>query len=107
MPAAVRNVLTAFTTRVRGELGSQVTAIRLFGSHARGETSEDSDIDVLVLLREVDFERKKQILDVAGDLWADTGLLVSPVVIGFELYHKWRRQERPLVMAIEREGTSL
>jgi uncharacterized protein len=107
IPASVRDVLARFAARVRQDHGAAVLNLRLFGSYARGEAGEGSDIDVLVLLEEVDFARKKQILDVAGDLWLDTGLLISPVVMGADLYRTWHRQERGLVMAIEQEGAPL
>jgi uncharacterized protein len=100
----VRDVLDRFAATLRGELGDDVLAIRLFGSYARGTAGPDSDIDTLVIARTLDFARKKQILDVAGDLWIETGLLISPTVMDAALYARWVEQERPLAMAIEREG---
>ena len=65
---------------------------------------EDSDIDVCVLLRTVTWADRKAVLDEAGDLFAEHGVLVSPTVFDVERYAAWRKQERRLVMDIEREG---
>ncbi len=47
------------------------------------------------------------VFDLVGDLWAETGLLLSPTLLERGVYERWRREERPLVMAIEREGMPL
>lgn len=44
-----RNVAEELARRVASELGDQVDAIVLYGSVARGDASEDSDIDILVI----------------------------------------------------------
>jgi predicted nucleotidyltransferase len=45
--------LEAYAAGLRGVFGTRLAEVRLFGSHARGEASEDSDIDVLVLVAEL------------------------------------------------------
>jgi predicted nucleotidyltransferase len=103
----VAEVLEAFAARVRERLGPDLLELRAFGSVARGEANEESDIDVLVLVREATFALRRDILDLAADLWIETGLEISPTVLGGPLYRRWRAEERPLVMAVEREGISL
>lgn len=107
VPRDIADVLERFAESVRGLLGRDLMGLRLFGSYARGEAGEDSDVDVLVLVRTLDFARKREILDRAGDLWVETGLLVSPLVMAADQFETWRRQERPLVTAILREGSVL
>ncbi len=97
-------VLATFRRQLAGRFGSDLLDVRLFGSHARGEAHEDSDVDVFVLVRTVGWNDRREILDMAGDLFAEHGLLVSPPVFDLARYQEWRRQERPLVMDIERDG---
>jgi predicted nucleotidyltransferase len=96
-----------FRARLERRFGGELLAVRLFGSYARGDADEESDVDVFVLLREAGWPERKAVLDLAGDLFAETGLLVSPTVFDAARYETWRRQERPLAMDIEREGIPL
>jgi uncharacterized protein len=100
----VREVVVAFRDGLRARFGADLLDVRLFGSMARGEAHEDSDVDVFVLLREAGWPARRAVLDLAGDLWRDSELLVSPTILDLPTWQRWRRQERALVMAIERDG---
>jgi predicted nucleotidyltransferase len=84
------------------------TEIILFGSHARGSATADSDWDVLVLLPEepLTFERETQVMDVFYTLELETGEVFSPMV-----YSKsdWNGHARisPLFNRIQKEGQPL
>lgn len=53
----------------------------LFGSYARGEATEDSDIDPLIIApaKERFFERMANVLNIVRDLYH--GLPISPIVL--------------------------
>ncbi len=46
-------------------------------------------------------------LDIAGDLFAERDVLISPSVFDVARYEEWRRKERPLVMDLERDGVAV
>jgi len=46
--------LQEFIRRTRAELGDRIERIVLYGSRARGDYDEDSDVDVLVFVRNSD-----------------------------------------------------
>ena len=50
--------LTDFRDRVVEELGNRINAIILYGSVARGEAGEESDIDVLIVGRDKEVRSK-------------------------------------------------
>lgn len=104
LPALIAGVARELRDRLARRFDVDLLDVRVFGSQARGEADEESDVDVLVLLRRVGWGEKKAVLDIAGDLFAETGVLLSPTVIDQPRYDTWRRQERPLVMDIERDG---
>ena len=56
--------------------------VRLFGSRARGEGDEESDLDLFVTLQEDDPHRhlREAALQIACDLTLEHGLLVSVLV---------------------------
>ena len=45
----VRNIAVVFAARARNHFGRRLADIRLYGSAARGDWQEDSDVDGLVL----------------------------------------------------------
>jgi predicted nucleotidyltransferase len=104
VPTAVLRVVAELRDRVALILGKELLDVRLFGSYARGQAHEDSDIDVFVLLRACGHPEWRQVMDVAGELWAETGLRLSPTIMDEPTHQVWLAQERALVMDVEREG---
>lgn len=70
-----------FRERVQSLVGDNLVRIVLFGSRARGEGHEHSDLDLLVLVRAFDALERRRVLDIAADVDDDTGLRLSPIVM--------------------------
>ena len=100
----VAGALARFASVVRGRFGESVVDIRLFGSHARANANEDSDVDVAVVLEAAGWEVRRDIIDLAADIGLEHDLLLSPTVFDRETYERWRAQDRSLVRDIETEG---
>jgi nucleotidyltransferase-like protein len=107
VPVEVQRVVRAFHRRLCEHFGSRLCDVRLFGSYARGTANENSDVDVFVLLEELDYAGQRDVFRIAGGLFVDTHLLLSPTVFGRSLYQAHLDQRRPLVSAIERQGLRL
>jgi len=60
-----------FVERVKKHEGDNLSRIILFGSVARGEANIDSDIDVLFILKECSFEKKREICYISADVEKD------------------------------------
>ena len=82
-------------------------ALYLFGSRARSEGDEDSDLDVLVLLDNYEEEKKKKIWDAAYQTFGSSDILISPMVLSRSYYEDLKRRERLIAMTIEKEGIAL
>jgi hypothetical protein len=108
LPALVRETLDRFVGGVRERFGARVVSVRLFGSYARGEAHEESDVDVLVLLDRVEREDDRAVTDLAADLiWQVGGIVVSPLVMSATEFDAWKGRERRTPLEIERDGIPL
>jgi len=72
--------LDRFRSFLARSLGDRLHALVLFGSRARGEGHEDSDLDVLVLVAQPSREERARIIDQAYDIEIETRIVVSPLV---------------------------
>jgi predicted nucleotidyltransferase len=63
LSADERALLERFAAILRTRLGTELHAVWLFGSRARGEprTHEDSDVDVLVLVDDASWDGRKRV----------------------------------------------
>ena len=68
---------------------------------------EDSDVDVAVVLEQVDWRTRRDVIDLSADVGLAHDVLLSATVLDRATFERWRRQERALVMDIERDGFPL
>jgi predicted nucleotidyltransferase len=107
LTAKEAEALTQFKIAIEKELGSEILKFIFFGSRARGKGRKYSDLDILVLLREEKRIFTDKIYDVAGDIFLDYDVDISPLVMS-EGYFNWLKGiERAIALDIEREGISL
>jgi len=107
VPLALRGPLEAFAARVRAVFGERLREVRLFGSYARGEANEDSDVDVLVV---IDGLTDLEIGVVAGEaapVILATGAPLTPLPMSTQRLAELRRTGRPLAADLDREGITL
>ena len=68
MEQCVAGALARFAHVVRERFADAVIDIRLFGSHARSNAHEESDVDVAVVLEEAGWETRREIIDLASNI---------------------------------------
>jgi predicted nucleotidyltransferase len=78
---AETNLLVALKSALADRFGDRLLGLKLFGSRARGEGRDDSDLDVLVDVRDVTSSERAAILDLAHDLSLEHDLVLSPLVL--------------------------
>lgn len=108
---ALSPAVAAATTELKRQLarrfGDRLARVALFGSWARGEAHEASDVDVIVLVRDLQRSERRQVIDLAADLWMDTGVRLAPLVMSVSRYRELLGLERLVALDIEREGIPL
>ncbi len=88
-------------------LGPQALKMVLFGSRARGDYSENSDLDVAILVRGLTREMKRRILDQVAEIELEYLLPISVLVFSEDEFERLKKRERRIAIDIEREGIPL
>jgi len=88
----IETILDRFIDGVKDVLGSHLEQVILYGSYARGDYNEHSDIDVMILV-DLDENEKDNVLreisDIAFDLNLEYDVLLSPVVKNINYFKGW------------------
>lgn len=77
-----------FAERAKKELGDSLEKLMLYGSVARGEGGEESDVDVFAVVRKR--SQKKQLQDLAFEVGLKYGVSFSPIVKTVDEYRKMK-----------------
>lgn len=109
LPAGVSHALDRYARSLRDRFGSRVAEIVLFGSHARGDATEDSDVDVLVTIDAMTDEERVEVIDLAYAADAASADWVGLSVLVYATSHATRMRGggRRLFEDIDREGLRL
>ncbi len=100
-----QQALREFVTYLYTTIHDKVKHVALFGSKARGDSQQDSDIDVLVILSREDRDLRRKILKQAARFSLEYDVLLSPRVIGAE---RWEQMQGfSLYQNVQRESADL
>ena len=105
----LNRITRAMVECYRGVYGVDIVEIVLFGSYARGNYTEDSDIDIVALVhgsREVLQAKLKKVWDVSAELGLENDIIVSPMVVPYDEFVKYK-QTLPYYRNIAEEGKKI
>ena len=105
----MEHLLREYADSLRSLYGRHLKAVILYGSYARGDFTEESDVDIMVLvdLDNEDIKQKSRILsDLTYDYNFDHGLMIMPQVVNFSHFNTWVRAY-PFYNNIQNEGRML
>jgi len=103
-----RSSLTKFVERLRQRYGEELLRVVLFGSKARGDSDAESDVDVLVVLRDGErWQRLAEISDMTSQLLVESSVNISPLVCDVARYRWWAEHHAPIYNSIQRDGVEL
>ena len=96
-------ILSKLSTGLSEILTDRLDGVYLFGSHARGEAQFESDIDVIIVLKD-DFEYGElldQTIDLVADLSLEFDVVISRVFVS---KRRFQNEMSPFLMNIRREA---
>ncbi|MGN1027015.1 MAG: nucleotidyltransferase family protein [Faecousia sp.] len=100
-------VLQELVPGLRKIYGDLIDSLILYGSTARGTQTDESDIDVAVLLHAgVTKEMREQMLDLVVDLELACGKVLSVLCIDYEKFIEWQ-DTLPFYKNIRKDGVVL
>ena len=99
----IEQILKEFREEMERVYGERLREVILYGSWARGEATDDSDIDLLVVLegevapgQEID-----RIIDIITDINLEHGVLISVCPVSEKEY---LTVDSPLLLNVRKEG---
>ncbi len=105
LTAVEKQALQEFVEYLRTQVAQQVRQVSLFGSKARGDSKSDSDMDVLVILKDENRPLRREIIKQAARLSLKYDVCISPRVIGEA---RWKQMRGfSLYQNVQREATNL
>ena len=92
--------------KLKSRLSEKIPLIdlRIFGSRARGEGGNDSDMDVFLEVESLDRNQKETIHDLTWETGLEYGLVISPLIFTMEEIENSPLRSSPVLMNIFREG---
>ncbi|OHB67677.1 MAG: hypothetical protein A2Y76_12975 [Planctomycetes bacterium RBG_13_60_9] len=106
MDPKIKRLMDQVKAHLHEMYGEGIKKVIVYGSHARGEATENSDVDVLVLVdqslnpREVD----DSLSNLLYDMLLDEGELVSVIVIPEDFFEN---HSLPFMLNVRKEGVTI
>ena len=107
MKPIVDTLIKRFSTDTRKILRDNLVAEYLFGSIARDETDEFSDIDVLIVVKRLDYQIRNELSRLASEYSLNHGVCFSPVIKDEKVWELNKSHETLFYREIQREGVRL
>ena len=102
-------LLERYKEAVSQILGERLKRIILYGSYARGDFKQDSDMDIMIL---ADIQPEEisnladRIYDITYDFEMQYGVEINPSIQCMRTYEQWKNVY-PFFMNIEKEGVAV
>lgn len=96
-----------FKNQLLNKLGGSVLSVQLFGSKARGDFNKESDIDILVVLKEPKEEQINFIYDAVMSLCGEYGVYLSVKVFSEKEFEYYKSIPTLFIRNVLREGVIL
>ena len=105
----LRDILCSIKQGYKQVYGDDIMDIYLYGSYARGDYDQDSDIDFVAIVKgnRLDLQKKLKVMwDIAADLGLENDIVISPTVIPYNEFLQYQ-EKLPYYRNIIKEGVKV
>ena len=105
----LRDILCSIKQGYKQVYGDDIMDIYLYGSYARGDYEQDSDIDFVAIVKgnRLDLQKKLKFMwDIAADLGLENDIVISPTVIPYNEFLQYQ-EKLPYYRNIIKEGVKV
>ena len=109
MPKRIEDLLKLYRAEVENVTEAKVKKVILYGSYARGDYNEHSDIDIMILLDLSDMDIKQYRHELSGETFdfnMDHDLDIKPIAKSQQHFQNWV-DVYPFYANVEKEGVKL
>lgn len=103
----ISNALQELKTSLTARLGTSLVKLVMFGSRARGDYDDDSDIDIAIVIKGLDSKLKNEIIDLIADIEVEYLVPLSTLVLSQFDFDNLMKRERRIALDIDCEGIAL
>ena len=93
-------IVKELTQKIREKFGDRIEQVILFGSYARGDEEEESDLDVLI----IGDVKLGEIIEVTYSLSLKHGVYISPIIMTKDYFEMLKDEGASFVNNVLKEG---
>lgn len=107
MNPTVENIIQSFSAETKMILRDNLVAEYLFGSVARNEAEEDSDIDILIIVKHFDYQLRKELSQLSSKYSLSHGVCISPIIKDKKIWEQNEFYQTLFYQEIQRDSVRL
>jgi len=102
-----KNILKEFKQRIKEKYSDEIQDMLVIGSKARGDATEESDIDIIIIISSDDWRKGDEIRGIGYELDEEIRYKLSIQVISKSHIDYLRRNNFQFIMNVERDAVTV
>lgn len=95
-----------FSSMLKSALGKNLILAKLIGSKVKGDFGSESDIDILIIVKDY-LSDKEKVIDILYNIDPYFDVKISPVIYSEFEYEKNKELGSPFIIKAEKDGVNL
>jgi len=102
------NIIKSFAQESKKILEEKnVIAQYIFGSYARNEQNEESDVDVCIIVKNMNYNLRRKISELSSDYSLEKNIIISAIIKDIKTWEKNKKYNSQFYQEIKRDGIKI